>query len=181
MKDDLQKSDSCGLKSERKKILTSSTCSLACLSTNLGAFCPMVVHLPSEKSILPYFSSPRGVAILDCDSHSQAGSTKATFRKVTPTALKVNVKKIRQVILDPWHVWAPIWVHSAPWGSIFPVKNSFSHIFPAPGGSPHQSLFLRYEIEKGLRAVPQRHQGLVKKLEWIETLFKYRFARSFVI
>ena len=76
MKDDLQKSDSCGLKSERKKILTSSTCSLACLSTNLGAFCPMVVHLPSEKSILPYFSGPRGVAILDCDSHSQAGSTK---------------------------------------------------------------------------------------------------------
>ena len=75
MKDDLQKSDSCGLKSERKKILTSSTCSLACLSTNLGAFCPMVVHLPSEKSILPYFSGPRGVAILDCDSHSQAGSS----------------------------------------------------------------------------------------------------------
>ena len=75
MKDDLQKSDSCGLKSERKKILTSSTCSLACLSTNLGAFCPMVVHLPSEKLILPYFSGPRGVAILDCDSHSQAGST----------------------------------------------------------------------------------------------------------
>ena len=76
MKDDLQKSDSSGLKSERKKILTSSTCSLACLSTNLGAFCPMVVHLPSEKSILPYFSGPRGVAILDCDSHSQAGSTR---------------------------------------------------------------------------------------------------------
>ena len=80
MKDDLQKSDSCGLKSERKKILTSSTCSLACLSTNLGAFCPMVVHLPSEKSILPYFSGPRGVAILDCDSHSQAGSTRKTSR-----------------------------------------------------------------------------------------------------
>ena len=80
MKDDLQKSDSCGLKSERKKILTSSTCSLACLSTNLGAFCPMVVHLPSEKSILPYFSGPRGVAILDCDSHSQAGSTKDLTR-----------------------------------------------------------------------------------------------------
>ena len=85
MKDDLQKSDSCGLKSERKKILTSSTCSLACLSTNLGAFCPMVVHLPSEKSILPYFSGPRGVAILDCDSHSQAGST------TVPTTLYVNL------------------------------------------------------------------------------------------
>ena len=41
----------------------------------MGAFFPMGVHLPSEKSILPYFSGPRGVAILDCDSHSQAGST----------------------------------------------------------------------------------------------------------
>ena len=48
---------------------------LACVNTNLGAFCPMVAHLPSAKSILPYFSSLRGVAILDCDSHSQAGST----------------------------------------------------------------------------------------------------------
>ena len=64
MKDDLQKSDSCGLKSERKKILTSSTCSLACLSINLGAFCPMVVHLPSEKSILPYFPAPGGLPFL---------------------------------------------------------------------------------------------------------------------
>ena len=80
MKDDLQKSDSCGLKSEREKILTSSSCSLACLSTNLGAFCPMAVHLPSEKSIFSYFSGPRGVAILDCDSHSQAGSTSQLFK-----------------------------------------------------------------------------------------------------
>ena len=92
MKDDLQKSDSCGLKSERKKILTSSTCSLACLSTNLGAFCPMVVHLPSEKLILPYFSIPRGVAILDCDSHSQAGSTRL------PT--KIKQKSLFAHLLD---------------------------------------------------------------------------------
>ena len=72
-----------------------------------------------------------------------------TFRKVTPAALKVNVKKFWQVLLVPWHVWAPIWVHFAPWWSIFPVKNRFSHIFPAPEGSPYHSLFLRYEIEKG--------------------------------
>ena len=71
MEDDIQKSDSYGLKSERP----TSTWSLACVSTNLDAFCPMGVHLPSEKLILPYFSGPRGVAILDCDSHSQAGST----------------------------------------------------------------------------------------------------------
>ena len=59
MEDDIQKSDSYGLKSERP----TSTWSLAYVSTNLDAFCPMGVHLPGEKSILPYFSSPRGVAI----------------------------------------------------------------------------------------------------------------------
>ena len=35
----------------------------------------LVIHFPSEKSILPNFSMLRGVAILDCESHSQAGST----------------------------------------------------------------------------------------------------------
>ena len=64
MKDDLQKSDSCGLKSERKKIPTSSTCSLACLSTNLGAFCPMVVHLPSENRFSHIFPAPGGLPFL---------------------------------------------------------------------------------------------------------------------
>ena len=98
MKDDLQKSDSCGLKSERKKILTSSTCSLACLSSNLGAFCPMVVHLPSEKSILPYFSGPRGVAILDCDSHSQAGSTRgASNSPISATLVSMILKSSTRV------------------------------------------------------------------------------------
>ena len=77
-----------------------------------------------------------------------AANFKMTFRKVTLTALKVNVKKIRQVLLDPWHVRVPIWVQFAPWRSIFPVKNRFSHIFPAPGGLPHQSLFLRYESKR---------------------------------
>ena len=63
------------LKVNVKKFQPTSTSSLACVLTKLDAFCPMEVHLPGEKSILPYFSSPRGVAILDCDSHSQAGST----------------------------------------------------------------------------------------------------------
>ena len=34
-----------------------------------------MIHLQCENSILPNFSMLRGVAILDCDSHSQAGST----------------------------------------------------------------------------------------------------------
>ena len=45
-----------------KKILTTFSCPLACVGTNLAAICPMGVHLPSEKLVLPYFSSPRGVA-----------------------------------------------------------------------------------------------------------------------
>ena len=55
--------------------------------------------------------------------------------------------------MTPWHVPSSIWVHLGPWGSIFLVKNQFSHIFPASAWSPYQSLFLRYEVEKGLRAV----------------------------
>ena len=51
------------LKVNVKKFQPTSTSSLACVLTNLDAFCPMEVHLPGEKSILPYFSSPRGVAI----------------------------------------------------------------------------------------------------------------------
>ncbi len=51
------------LKVNVKKFRPTSTSSLACVLTNLDAFCPMEVHLPGEKSILPYFSSLRGVAI----------------------------------------------------------------------------------------------------------------------
>ena len=39
-----------------------------------GRFLPLVTNLPSENSIFSNFSSPRGVAILGCESHSQAGS-----------------------------------------------------------------------------------------------------------
>ena len=70
----LQKSDCYGLDSERKKVLTSSPGPLACAYIHLGVFGSVGTHLPSVKSILPYFSSPRGVAILGCESHSQAGS-----------------------------------------------------------------------------------------------------------
>ena len=75
---DLQKSDCYGLNSERKKILISSHGSLAYVLLLLAIFWCHLVHFFSEKSILPYFSSPRGVAILDCESHSQAGSTMST-------------------------------------------------------------------------------------------------------
>ena len=60
--DDLQKSDCYGLNSERKQSLTSSHGSLACVLLLLAVFWILLVHFFSAKSILPYFSSPRGVA-----------------------------------------------------------------------------------------------------------------------
>ena len=59
----LRKVTATALKVNVKKFQPTSTSSLACVLTNLDAFCPMGVHLPGEKSILPYFSSLRGVAI----------------------------------------------------------------------------------------------------------------------
>ena len=75
MEDDLWKSDSCGLDSERKKVLASSHGALACTFMDLGVFGSVGTHFPSEKLILPYFSSLSMVAILVCDSHRQAGSS----------------------------------------------------------------------------------------------------------
>ena len=60
--DDLQKSDCYGLNSERKQGLTSSHGSLACVLLLLAIFWCHLVPFFSAKSILPYFSSPRGVA-----------------------------------------------------------------------------------------------------------------------
>ena len=62
LEDDLWKSDSCGLDSEQKKVPASSPEALTCVLIHLGAFWSLLAHLPSQKSILPYFSSPRGVA-----------------------------------------------------------------------------------------------------------------------
>ena len=63
MEDDLWKSDSCGLDSERKKVLASSPGALACTFMDLGVFRSMGTHFPREKVIPPYFSSPSMVAI----------------------------------------------------------------------------------------------------------------------
>ena len=72
---DLQKNCSPALNSEPKNVATSSQGPLAHVLLLLAALRPLLVGFPSEKSILPYFSSLRGVAILDCEYHSQAGST----------------------------------------------------------------------------------------------------------
>ena len=89
MEDDLWKSDSCGLDSERKKVLASSHGALACTFMDLGVFGSVGTHFPSEKLILPYFSSPSMVAILVCDSHRQAGLSRNSF-KIIATALVIK-------------------------------------------------------------------------------------------
>ena len=63
MEDDLWKSDSCGLDSERKKVLASSHGALACTFMDLGVFGSVGTHFPSEKSIISYFSSLSMVAV----------------------------------------------------------------------------------------------------------------------
>ena len=76
---DLQKNCSPALNSEPKNVATSSQGPLAHVLLLLAALRPLLVGFPSEKSILPYFSSLRGVAILDCEYHSQAGSTRGGY------------------------------------------------------------------------------------------------------
>ena len=98
---------------------------------------------------------------------------RMTFRKVTPAALKVNVKKFWQVLLVPWHVWAPIWVHFAPWWSIFPVKNRFSHIFPAPGGSPFLTVILTVKLARLPAAQFKNRQYLSVFLGICQMYFSY--------
>ena len=60
---DLQKNCSPALNSEPKNVATSSQGPLAHVLLLLAALRPLLVGFPSEKSILPYFSSLRGVAI----------------------------------------------------------------------------------------------------------------------
>ena len=81
----LQKNDSYAFNSERNLFSTSSQWPLAYVLLLLAIFWCHLVNFPSEKSILPYFSSPRGVATLDCEFHSQAGSTNpAPIQRSTP-------------------------------------------------------------------------------------------------
>ena len=59
----LWKSECYGLDSEQKKVPASSPEALTCVLIHLGAFWSLLAHLPSQKLILKYFSSPRGVAV----------------------------------------------------------------------------------------------------------------------
>ena len=78
-----------------------------------------------------------------------------TFRKVTPATKLVNEKKLSQAQMTPWHVPSSIWVHLGPWGSIFLVKNQFSHIFPASAWSPFLSVILTDKLAR-LQSIQNR-------------------------
>ena len=71
-----------------------------------------------------------------------------TFGKVTPATKLVNEKKLSQAQMTPWHVPSSIWVHLGPRGSIFLVKNQFSHIFPASAWSPFLSVILTDKLAR---------------------------------
>ena len=71
-----------------------------------------------------------------------------TFRKVTATAWIVNENKVWQVPMAPWHVSSYFWPFFDVIWSIFSVKNQFSHIFPAPGGSPFLTVNLTVKLAR---------------------------------
>ena len=87
LEDDLWESDSWGLDSERKKVLASSPGALACTLMDLGVFGSVGTHFPSEKLILPYFSSPSMVAV-------SVPFPEVRNRKGTESGLKVTKRRM---------------------------------------------------------------------------------------
>ena len=71
-----------------------------------GRFLPLVGHLPSENSILSNFSSPRGVAILGCESHSQAGSA-TKLRRCASQLETLCRKSLGQINQPLWPKLSP--------------------------------------------------------------------------
>ena len=93
LEDDLWKSDSWGLDSERKKVLASSPGALACTLMDLGVFGSVGTHFPSEKLILPYFSSPSMVAV-------SVPFPEVRNRKGTESGLPPSPKKTHEFKFD---------------------------------------------------------------------------------
>ena len=75
-------------------------------SHQFGRFLSLVTHLPSENSILSNFSSPRGVAILGCESHSQAGSA-TKLRRCASQLETLCRKSLGQINQPLWPKLSP--------------------------------------------------------------------------
>ena len=85
-----------------KKNSDKSHSSIGMFPHRFGCFLPSVTHLASEKSILPNFSMLRGVAILDCDSHSQADSTTTMCNNMsTNLVFFISLRKILSDAMSP--------------------------------------------------------------------------------
>ena len=127
---DLQKTDCYGLNSERKKVLTSSPGPLTCLLINLSAFGSMNIHFLSEKSILLYFSSPRGVTTLGCKFHSQAGL--ATWSPISFKTLERNFQ-LNSKYHGKSRYSRKIWgttnnYEEAQWNNLHQLSNNTQHL-----------------------------------------------------
>ena len=101
----LQKNDSYAFNSEQNLFSTSSQWPLAYVLLLLAIFWCHLVNFPGEKSILPYFSSPRGVATLDCEFHSQAGSTTllSHWYQIL-SSQKEKMRSVHPVVAPRWQM-----------------------------------------------------------------------------
>merc|ERR1712218_569612 len=88
-----------------------------------GRFLPRVTHIPSENSILSNLSSPRGVAILGCEYHSQAGSANFGLHFILNTGYDLTTA-LGKCLMDPS---SPLWHYSGlTSGKVYPLKR-FPH------------------------------------------------------
>ena len=79
----------------------------------------LVTHLPSEKSILSIFSSPRGVAILGCESHSQAGSAMCDTTYIIHS-MKSYLYSVEGKCILPWfNLYENVAMPCQPFPTIF--------------------------------------------------------------
>ena len=118
---------------------------MACFLIDLGVFLPSVTHLASEKSILPNFSMLRGVAILDCDSHSQAGSTKEEKRREEERRGRgENSRRQEKGCRDERPLYESIYsLAGSPGGICPPTKSTLDQLHPLQlQVAPHLSTFI---------------------------------------
>ena len=57
--------------------------------------------------------------------------------------------------MAPWHMSSYFWPFFGVIWSIFSVKNQFSHIFPAPGGSPFLTVNLTVKLARLAQPTPK--------------------------
>ena len=132
----------------QKFFFTSSQWPLACVLLLLAVFWCHLVNFPSEKSILPYFSSPRGVAI-------SVSFPEARIRKETVSGLQ----KLSFVRLTDENQQVPLHLSTSPlfsllWVLAFPIFFSIAQQKRSRGINlhlhPSQQLYGGKKISRNL-------------------------------